>query len=48
MGVDEEIAAFFRKDKQKPYLGSDRFRDWVYRHRQADDSEIDQKALTHL
>ncbi|MCP4127152.1 MAG: hypothetical protein GY753_08835 [Gammaproteobacteria bacterium] len=48
MGVDEEIAAFYRKAKQKPYLGSDSFRDWVYRLRQADDPEIDQKALKYF
>ncbi len=45
MGVDEEIKAFYRKRNQKGYLGSDKFRDWVYRHRQDDGPEIDQIAL---
>lgn len=45
MGVDEEIATFFRKGNQRAYLGSDKFRDWVYRHGQNDDPEIDQTAL---
>ena len=45
MGVDEEIATFYRKGNQRSYLGSDKFRDWVYQHRHSDDVEIDQIAL---
>ena len=48
MGVDEDIASFYRKGNQKPYLGSDDFRNWVYRHRQSENQELDQKALNHF
>ncbi len=47
-GVDEEIARFYRKGNQKPYLGSSSFRDWIYRHRLSDDPEIDQNALKYF
>lgn len=42
MGVDEEIAKFYAKGNQKPYLGSEGFRKWVYRQRL-----IDEKEITH-
>jgi hypothetical protein len=45
MGVDEEIKSFYGKGNQKPYLGSDRFRDWVYQIRREDDAEINRMEL---
>jgi REP element-mobilizing transposase RayT len=45
MGVDKEIAAFYGKGNQVPYLGSDAFRDWAYRQRQTDESELDRKTI---
>jgi len=44
-GVDEEIAAFYGKGNQRPCLGSEAFRNWAYRQRQTDESELDRKTL---
>jgi putative transposase len=44
MGVDEEIAKFYAKGNQKPYLGSSGFRDWLHRQRLVDDTEITREA----
>ncbi len=44
MGVDEEIAAFYSKGNQKPYLGSDTFRDWIYKQRDSEE-EISRTTL---
>lgn len=48
MGVDEEIVTFYGKGNQKPYIGSDSFRDWIYLRRQGKDEEINQKTLQFL
>lgn len=45
MEVDEEIAAFYAKGNQIPYLGSDAFRDWAYQQRQTDESELSRKTI---
>jgi len=45
MGVDEEIKLFYGKGNQKPYLGSDQFRDWVYQQRGVNDAEINRVDL---
>ncbi|VAW88514.1 hypothetical protein MNBD_GAMMA17-658 [hydrothermal vent metagenome] len=47
-GVDEEIALFYGKGNQMPYLGSDDFRDWAYQQRQTDDSEISRETSRHF
>ena len=48
MGVDEEIAAFYGKGNQIPYLGSDAFRDWAYRQRQTDESELHRETIQYF
>jgi hypothetical protein len=45
MGVDEEIATFYGKDNQMPYLGSEEFRDWAYQQRQSSDDGVSAKEL---
>jgi len=45
MGVDEEIAAFYGKGNQAPYLGSDEFRDWAYLQRQTTETDVTEKEL---
>lgn len=45
LGVDDEIIAFYGKDNQSPYLGSDAFRDWAYGQRQTDESELNRKTI---
>jgi len=45
MGVDEEIAVLFGRGNLPPYLGSETFRDWAYRQRRTDDSEINRETL---
>ncbi len=45
MGVDEEIARFYGKGNQMPYLGSEAFREWAYRQRQTDDDGVSQQSL---
>ncbi|MCP4237823.1 MAG: hypothetical protein GY770_30355 [Aestuariibacter sp.] len=45
MGVDKEIATFYRKGNQRAYLGSEKFRDWVNQQYRSEDPEIDQTAL---
>ncbi|MCF6219434.1 MAG: transposase [Gammaproteobacteria bacterium] len=44
-GVDEELTAFYGKGNQRPYLGSDEFRAWVYQQRITADEEVNQKIL---
>ena len=44
----EEIAAFYGKGNQIPYLGSDAFRDWAYRQRQTDESELHRKTIQYF
>lgn len=44
MSIDEEISRNFGKNNQPSYLGSDKFRDWVYRQRKTDDKDISRKA----
>ena len=44
-GIDEEIATFYGKGNQVPYLGSERFRDWAYQQRQTDEQALDQKTI---
>ena len=48
LGVDEELATFYSKGNQVPYLGSDEFRAWAYRQRDTADDEVNQKALQHF
>lgn len=45
LGVDEEIAAFYGKGNQMPFLGSESFRNWAYRQRQTDESELSRKTV---
>jgi len=45
LGTDEEIATFYSKGNQVPYLGSDEFRDWAYRHRQTDEMVVSKEVL---
>lgn len=45
LGVDDEITAFYGKENQSPYLGSDTFRDWAYGQRQTDESELSRKTI---
>jgi len=45
-GVDEEITQFYGRKNIKPYLGSEKFRDWAFKHRQTDDKEASRKALS--
>lgn len=37
LGVDEEIKTFFSKGNILPYLGSDEFREWVYKQHETDE-----------
>ena len=48
LGVDEEMAKFYSKGNQMPYLGSDAFRDWVFRQRETDESDISRETLRHF
>jgi len=45
MGVDKEIATFYGKGNQMPYLGSDSFRDWVYQHRLTDENQLSRETV---
>jgi len=45
MGVDEEIAVFYGKGNQAPYLGSDGFRDWAYQQRNTEDAQVSTRSL---
>lgn len=45
IGLDDEIATFFAKGNQVPYLGSDEFRDWAYRQRQTDEMVVSKDVL---
>lgn len=45
MGVDEEIADFYGKGNQKPYLGGDGFREWVFQQRLTEDGEVSRACL---
>jgi REP element-mobilizing transposase RayT len=48
LGVDEEIKQFYDKGNIMPYLGSEAFRDWIYKHRQTDDEGVTKEALSCL
>lgn len=41
-GVDDEIKQFYSRGNVMPYLGSDTFRNWVYRQRNTDETAISQ------
>ncbi|HFE39171.1 MAG TPA: hypothetical protein ENK06_12260 [Gammaproteobacteria bacterium] len=45
LGVDEEIRQFYSKGNQVPYLGSDSFRDWIYKQRVTDERTVSKDAL---
>ncbi len=45
LGVDEEIRKFYSKGNQVPYLGSDSFRDWIYKQRVTDERTVSKDAL---
>ena len=45
MGIDEEIAKFYGKGNQKSFLGSDRFRDWVYQQRLTNEEELSRATV---
>ncbi len=47
-GVDKELAAFYRKKNQAPYLGSDEFRAWAYQQRMTADEAVNQKILQQI
>ncbi len=48
LGIDEELAAFYSKGNQVPYLGSDKFRAWAYQQRITADEEVNQKILQQI
>ncbi len=48
LGVDQEIEQFFGKGNIIPYLGSNEFRDWVYKHRITNDEEVTKEELSSL
>jgi len=48
LGIDEELATFYGKGNQVPYLGSDTFRAWAYQQRDTADNEVNQKTLQHF
>ena len=45
MGIDEDIAAFYGKGNQAPYLGSDEFRAWAYQQRETSEEAVSRKNL---
>lgn len=45
LGVDEEIKEFYSKCNLLPYLGSDEFRQWIYKQRQTDELSSSNKGL---
>lgn len=45
LGIDEEIAKFYGKENQSPYLGSQSFRDWAYKQRDTDELSVSNKEL---
>ncbi|HDH01093.1 MAG TPA: hypothetical protein ENG80_04725 [Nitrospirae bacterium] len=45
LGVDEEMAMFYKKGNQAPYLGSELFRDWIYKQRATDELAIAKESL---
>ncbi len=45
LGVDEEIATFYSKGNQAPFLGSESFRDWIYKQRGTDELAIAKDTL---
>jgi len=48
LGIDDELATFYGKGNQMPYLGSDTFRAWAYQQRDTADNEVNQKTLQHF
>jgi REP element-mobilizing transposase RayT len=48
LGVDEEIKQFYGKGNIVPYLGSEAFRDWIYKHRKTADEDVTKEALSCL
>lgn len=47
-GIDEELATFYSKGNQVPYLGSDEFRDWAYQQRETGDEVVNRQVLQQL
>jgi len=45
LGIDEEIANFYGKENLSPYLGSQRFRDWAYKHKDTDELSVSKEML---
>ena len=45
LGIDEEIAKFYGKENQSPYLGSQSFRDWAYKQRDTDELFVSKETL---
>lgn len=45
LGVDEEMATFYNKGNQMPFLGSESFRDWIYKQRETDELAVAKEAL---
>lgn len=45
-GFDEKLKQFYSKGNQTPYLGSDEFRDWVYRQRQTEAAALSHQVLS--
>ena len=48
LGTDEEIAKFYGQAAQSPYLGSQSFRDWIYKHRETDEFSVTKQSLQIL
>jgi len=48
LGIDEEIAKFYGKGNQSPYLGSQSFRDWIYKQRETDEYSVAKETLQLL
>jgi len=45
LGTDKEIAKFYEKENQSPYLGSKNFRDWIYKQRDTDEFSVTKETL---
>lgn len=47
LGIDEEIATFYGKGRQTPYLGGEGFRDWARHQHQSNKAAVNGNALRH-
>jgi len=47
-GVDEEIKRFYSKSNIMPYIGSDEFREWVYKRKGTQDPSISREMVNQF